>query len=82
MCKNDVEDEIHFLIKWSLYANDRQNLFQLCRENSVNFDFLETNEQKFVFIMSNESLAIIKKLASFICNAFKIRDKALIKLTT
>ena len=77
ICNNDVEDEIHFLIKCPLYDTERVILFQACRDNSMNFDSLETNEQKFVFILSNENASITVKLASFIWNAFKVRDKAL-----
>ena len=77
ICNNDVEDEIHFLIKCPPYDTERVILFQACRDNSMNFDSLETNEQKFVFILSNENASITVKLASFIWNAFKARDKAL-----
>ena len=78
ICNNDVEDEIHFLIKCPLYDNERVILFQACRDNSMNFDSLETNEQKFVFILSNENASITVKLASFIWNAFKAGEKTLI----
>ena len=77
-CNNDVEDEIHFLIKYPLYANERVTPLHACWEISMNFDSLETNEQKFVFILSNENASITVKLASFIWNDFKPRDKTLI----
>ena len=79
-CKDEIEDEIHFLTKCPLYADERKALYESCRENSINFDVLETNIHMFVFILSNECPIITIKLARFIYNSFKARDKALTEI--
>ena len=48
ICKDDIEDEIHLLIKCPLYNEERTALFQSCRENTTNFDQLLTDKQKFI----------------------------------
>ena len=72
-----LEDEGHFLINCPLYAENRAILFQACRENSKNFESLITDKEKFIFIKMNESKSIADRLASFVFNAFKIREKAI-----
>lgn len=72
-CKEELEDESHFLIKCPLYSENRSNLFQACRENCKNFDSLMTDQQKFIFILTNESESVVQKLAYFVFNSFKIR---------
>ena len=79
VCKEDVEDEKHFVIKCPLYEKERSILFQACRENSVNFDLLNEKE-KLVFIFTNESPEVTSKLAKFTFISFKIRDDAIAKV--
>ena len=76
ICKNDIEDERHFLIKCPLYENQRESLFKICRENCQLFDSLSENE-KFVFIMSNEDEKVTRSVAKFISESFKFRETAL-----
>ena len=75
-CKVDVEDEFHFVIKCPLYAAERKVLFDAFSENCKNFDSL-TEEQKFIFILSNEDTDLTKILAKFLFRSFKIRESAL-----
>ena len=77
VCKDQIEDENHFIVKCPLYSKERAVLFQSCRENCMNFDLLTTDVQKFIFIMTNENPSVIAKLASFVFNAFKVRDSAI-----
>ena len=81
VCKGDVEDEKHFVIKCPLYEKERSILFQACRENSVNFDLLN-EEEKLVFIFTNESPEVTSKLAKFTFISFKVRDDAIAKVAT
>ena len=74
ICNDKIENEIHFLTECPLYENERNSLFQACRENCVNFDLLNTNEQKFCFVMTNENPHVIKNLGKFIFQAFKVRQ--------
>ena len=72
-CTNQIENESHFLISCPLYSPLRANLKRLCLSQCRNY--IDMNEQqKFIFIMSNENENIIKELGSFISNSLKIRE--------
>ena len=43
ICKDKVEDEIHFVINCPLYTDERDILFQVCRQNCIHFDALTTD---------------------------------------
>ena len=73
-CKNKIENEEHFLIKCPLYCVERIYLESVCSKNCIRYGTL-TEEQKFIFIMSNENEEIIKALGKFISNSLIIRDK-------
>ena len=73
-CKNEIEDEKHFLTKCPLYSPERIILHSVCTQNYPRYENL--NEyQKFIFLMSNENENIIKALAKFVCNSFDLREK-------
>ena len=73
-CKNEVEDEKHFLLSCPLYTASREKLEHLCRLNSAFYDSYNT-EQKFIYIMSNENGSIIKKLGNFVVESMTVRQK-------
>ena len=72
-CKEYIEDEIHFLINCTLYTENRDKLFQVCRENCKDFDSLSTDDQKFIFTLTNEDETVVQNLGYFVFNSFKIR---------
>ena len=74
LCKTEVEDEFHFLIICPLYDEERATLFQQCRINSIHFDTTLNDQQKFIFIMTNECPTILGILAKYVYNSFKIRE--------
>ena len=74
ICKTEIEDELHFLIICPLYDEERATLFQQCRINSIHFDTTLNNQQKFIFIMSNECPIVVENLAKYVFNSFKIRN--------
>ena len=76
-CQNEVEDEFHFIIKCPLYGQERENLLQLIRNHSANFDLIPTEFQKSIFILSNEDPIVLRGLSSFVYSAFKIRTQFL-----
>ena len=73
-CKDKIDDEQYFLIDCPLYSRLRSNLESICIENCKKFQDLN-DEQKFIFIMSNECEIVIKSLAKFISDAFILRDR-------
>ena len=75
ICKDEIEDECHFVIKCPLYTKERQNLFNCCRDDSKHFDS-QTSEEKFKFIFLNENPQIFINLAKFIFESQKSREMA------
>ena len=83
-CKDELEDEKHFITK-CLYGQERALLFQACeeyallfqacRQNAIHFDS-HSVDQKFNFILTNESKEVTTELSKFVFNSFKIRDEA------
>ena len=72
-CKDEIENEIHFVTKCPLYEDERKKLYIACQNNArpgILFDQIPTNEHKFIFILSNKNPLIIRCLATFIVNSF------------
>ena len=76
-CKAEIEDECHFLIKCPLYTEEHKLLIDCCKNGCKNFDLL-TEEQKFIFILTNEDASINKMLARFIFNSLKKRETTML----
>ena len=74
-CRNDIEDELHFITKCPLYINEREILFQACRDSSIHFDSYTSDYQRFVFILSNEDPAVLRNLSKFISTSFEKRKE-------
>ena len=72
-CKDKVEDECHFITSCPLYLTERGELYAEVRRNSILFDEIPTDEQQFIFILSNENVDVLKKLAAYVYKAFGIR---------
>ena len=69
-----VENEIHFVCNCPKYAAERNMFFQ--EINTNNLDFMQmTHENKFVYLMRNES----KRLSKFVTNCWHIRKDNLYK---
>ena len=47
------------------------------RYTNKHFDQLKTDEQKFIFIMTNEDTNVMKQLAKYTYNAMQIREKVI-----
>ena len=71
ICHSEVEDEIHFLTKCSLFDSLRKPLFDKCRELRPQFDFYP-NKEKFIYMMSTPLL--MGNVSKFIFLASKERD--------
>ena len=72
-CKNEVEDECHFITKCTLYKTEREELFAEAQMNSTLFNELPTGQAKFIFLLSNENTAVLNKLAAYVYKSFNIR---------
>ena len=73
-CKNKLEDESHFLLDCALYTPQRITLESVCKEVCIRYGHY-SNEQKFIFLMSNENERVIKGLGKYISESFSLRDK-------
>ena len=66
-----VENEEHFLMSCSLYFKERENLLNIINQNT-NVQNL-TNNEKFIWLMSNEDKKICKALGKFIADSLSAR---------
>ena len=73
-CKDKIEDECHFITSCPLYLTERGELYAEIRRNSILFDEIPTDKQKFIFILSNENVEVLKKLAAYVYKSFSIRS--------
>ena len=80
-CKDKIENESHFLTSCPLYRLERELLYKTCQENSLNFVNLG-DQEKFVFIMSNECPQVTEKLGQYVFNSLKTRETAIASLTS
>jgi hypothetical protein len=65
-----VEDEEHFLIECPKYNPERQIMFKVADHHCKNFSNLSSHN-KFIWIMSKESLEIISTLGYVLLTSFK-----------
>lgn len=68
-----VEDETHFLIECPKYKEQRDILFKDISALCPNFINL-SNDDKFIWLTSNEDLFILKSLGKFIIKGFELRQ--------
>lgn len=71
VCKNGIEDEIHFLIKCQLYEAGREPLFELCAGLRPQFRYY-SDQEKFIFLMTSPFL--MGNVSKFIASSLKERD--------
>ena len=71
-CKDQIEDECHFLITCPLYIDDRRDFFNSIRSSAPLFDEIPTALQKYIFIHTNEDNTVMNEqtrcLLSFCIN--------------
>ena len=72
---NDCEDEEHFLVRCQKYVTQREALFREIKDLNVFFK-LYSDAQKFVWLMSNEDVKIIRTVSTVVhqCNVFQNID--------
>jgi hypothetical protein len=70
---NKTEDEIHFAIECPVYINLRTDLFLKAAATNKFFNTYN-DEQKFIWLLSNENKFMQQKLAYFIYEAMNIRS--------
>ena len=71
VCNEDIEDEIHFLVKCKHYEPLRRSLLETCMQLKPNFMFY-SDEEKFIYLMTNHSL--LGNVSKFIDSAYEERD--------
>ena len=76
ICKDDIEDEMHFITKCPLYSSEREELYKSLKINSKTFESL-SRDQKFIFILTNEDKNVMTELAKYTYRAMKVREKAI-----
>ena len=70
----DIENETHFLCKCSAYEIPRHNLYNIIEKHFPNFRKMSDEDKLSIILKSND-----KKLVSFICDSWKIRQNVTAK---
>ena len=63
---NIIEDEFHFILECTLFQNIRKKYIK-------RYFWLRPNIPKFIELMTSENKQIIRNLASYVFESFKIR---------
>ena len=75
LCTNcnlqEIENEIHFLIRCPKYEHMRNILFENITTNNLHFS-IYNDHQQFVWLLTNDHLENIKYVASFIKEGFNM----------
>lgn len=74
-CPLKIEDEIHFLTECSLFTDARTLFFNKISKINKHFN-THSNENKFIWLMSNEDPEVLKLLADFVYESFNKRGRA------
>ena len=77
LCRNNIEDEVHFLLECQALQTERQEVIDYLNETNKNFKNLD-NCSKLVWLMSCEDNKIIKKIGHLIYN-LNFRRNVLLK---
>ena len=72
---NDCEDEEYFLIRCQKYETQREALFREIKDLNVFFESY-SDAQKFVWLMSNEDVKVIRTVSTFVHQCFEIRSNS------
>jgi hypothetical protein len=67
LCKIDIEDECHFLLKCPKFEIERKEFLKLISKEYKNVNSLEVNN-KFIWLMSSEDDFVIQHLYKLLCN--------------
>ena len=78
LCKNNIEDEIHFLLVCPNLDTSRKPFLELINNYNKNFNSL-SDCNKFLWLLSNEDRYVINLLFKMLEELFKIREELLKK---
>ena len=74
LCKNGVEDEIHFVMKCTQFEELRAKMLQLVENKYITFKSLN-DEQKLFYLFTNEDKEVCRGISKFTFEGFKQREK-------
>ena len=80
LCKNGIEDEIHFLLQCPKITSVRTNILNEIGQKFINFKNMN-DEAKFIWLMSSEDSFIIKKMCSLLQYLYEKRSSILLDIT-
>ena len=80
LCKNGVEDEIHFVMKCTQFEKLRAKMLQLVENKYVAFKNLN-DEQKPFYLFTNKDKEVCRCISKFTFEGFKQREKIFKSMT-
>ena len=76
LCKNDIEDEEHFMINCQKLNKIRDCCFQQMSNSYINFNLLNS-KQKLIWLLSSEDKIVMSAVGKLVINLFKERNTLL-----
>ena len=76
ICKNEIEDEFHLLIRCKNYDEDRRKYFEKLKKEYKNFEQI-SDENKFIWLMSSEDKLVLMSLYKLLFDIYKKRNSIL-----
>ena len=73
ICKNGIEDEIHFLLQCPKYTSERIKFLSSLEKNAPSIKKLNDTSM-FIWIMSSEDPEVISCLCNYICLLYEKRQ--------
>jgi hypothetical protein len=79
ICKDIVENEIHFVTECPLYNELRKEILDKCIKADLHIGDLTDNNDLFVHILTTDNFRVISSLGHFLVKCFEKRKDALFK---
>ena len=72
-CQNTVENETHFILSCQKYASERTMFLNIAQNLCPNFINIPTDEQKLIYLMSNEDELLLQTFSAFLHDIYTKR---------
>ena len=72
-CQNTVENETHFILSCRKYTTERTTFLNRTQNLCPNFSYIPTDEQKLIYLMSNEDELLLQTFSEFLHDIYTKR---------
>ena len=72
-CQNIVENETHFILSCQKYVSERTVFLNKTQNVCPNFNSIPTDQQKLIYLMSNEDELLLQTFSEFLHDIYTKR---------